>query len=262
MPRCYSMSSAPDIDDDLAVTVKRVPGGFVSNWLIDHVSEGDLLEVTSPSGSFCVRGDSRPIVAFCGGSGITPVMSIAKSVLAASERPVRLLYANRDVESVIFDGALGDLQRAHPERFEVQQHLDTERGFLDAASIRQFVGCHVDADFYICGPGPFMELVEGTLLAMGVEAGDIFIERFTTAGEPGPQPVADPESSEMPETIVVIIRGKRTEMPYRAGDTVLETARRAEPARALFVRSRQLRHLHGLCEGGSRHHAGEQCPDP
>ncbi len=225
--RCYSMSSAPGVDDDLTVTVKRVPGGFVSNWLIDRVSEGDLLDVTSPSGSFCVRGDHRPIIAFCGGSGITPVMSIAKSVLAASRRPIRLLYANRDGDSIIFEGALAALARAHPERLEVQHHVDTERGYLDAASVTRFVGCTTDADFYICGPGPFMDLIEGTLLGLGVGAENIFIERFTISAEPGPPPAVDGKATDTPEAIAIILRGKRNEVPYRAGDTVLETARRA-----------------------------------
>ena len=77
--RCYSMSTAPETDDDLAVTVKRVPGGLVSNWFHDHVAEGDVLEVTRPAGVFCPRDGGRPIVAYCGGSGITPVMSILRS---------------------------------------------------------------------------------------------------------------------------------------------------------------------------------------
>jgi 3-ketosteroid 9alpha-monooxygenase subunit B len=225
--RCYSMSSAPEVDGDLTVTVKRVPGGLVSNRLVDHVCEGDILEVTSPSGVFCVRSGDRPIIAFCGGSGITPVMSIAKSVLAGSQRPVRLLYANRDSESIIFDGPLVVLQREHPERFDVQNHLDSERGFLDAASIGAFVGCRLQADFYICGPGPFMELVEGTLLGLGVSSADIFIERFTTSVEPGPPRRDDLEGGDTPGGIVIILRGKREEIPYRAGETVLETARRA-----------------------------------
>jgi ferredoxin-NADP reductase len=225
--RCYSMSSAPEVDGDLTVTVKRVPGGIVSNRLIDQVSEGDTLEVTSPSGVFCVRSGDRPIVALCGGSGITPVISIAKSVLAASDRPVRLLYANRDSDSIIFDRSLAVLQRKHPERFVVQNHLDSERGFLDAASIRPFVGCRLQADFYICGPGPFMDLVEETLLGLGVSNDDIFIERFTKSAEPGPQPQGAPEGADTPEKIAVILRGKRNEIPYRAGETVLETARRA-----------------------------------
>jgi 3-ketosteroid 9alpha-monooxygenase subunit B len=225
--RCYSMSSAPEVDGDLTVTVKRVPGGIVSNQLVDQVSEGDAVEVTSPSGVFCVRNGDRPIIAFCGGSGITPVISIAKSVLIASNRQVRLLYANRDSDSVIFDGTLTALQREHAERFDVQHHLDSERGFVDAASVRAFVGSNLDADFYICGPGPFMDLVEETLLGLGVTSDDIFIERFTTSGDAGLQRTDDPVGADTPESIVLILRGKRDEIPYRAGETVLETARRA-----------------------------------
>jgi 3-ketosteroid 9alpha-monooxygenase subunit B len=224
--RCYSMSSAPEVDGDLTVTVKRVLGGIVSNQLIDHVGEGDVVEATSPSGVFCARTGDRPVVGFCGGSGITPVISIAKSVLAASERPVRLLYANRDPESIIFGGPLADLERNHPERMFLQNHLDSESGFLDAASIREFVGSSPQADFYICGPAPFMDLVEGTLLDLGVEKDDIFIERFTTGAPEPPQQTA-PEAGDTPEKITLILRGKREEIPYRVGETVLETARRA-----------------------------------
>jgi 3-ketosteroid 9alpha-monooxygenase subunit B len=224
--RCYSMSSAPEVDGDLTVTIKRVLGGIVSNQLIDHVGEGDVVEVTSPAGVFCVRRGDRPVVGFCGGSGITPVVSIAKSVLAASDRPVRLLYANRSPDSIIFGRPLADLQRNHPERMLVQNHLDSESGLLDAASIREFVGQFVQADFYICGPAPFMDLVEGTLLDLGVEKDDIFIERFTTL-EPAPPQQAAPATGDTPEKITLILRGKREEIPYRVGETVLETARRA-----------------------------------
>jgi len=101
--RSYSMSSAPETDDDMTVTVKRVEGGLVSNWFLDHVGEGDELEVTKPAGVFCPQETARPVLAFCGGSGITPVMSITKHVLATTDRTVRLLYANRDRASVIFD---------------------------------------------------------------------------------------------------------------------------------------------------------------
>ena len=80
--RCYSMSSAPATDDRLAVTVKRVPGGLVSNQLHDHVAAGDELELMPPAGVFCERPGDGPIVAFCGGSGVTPVFSIVKQVLA------------------------------------------------------------------------------------------------------------------------------------------------------------------------------------
>ncbi len=225
--RCYSMSSAPETDDDLTVTVKRVPGGVISNWFNDHVSEGDVLEVTRPSGTFCVRPDERPIVSFCGGSGITPVMSIAKSALAATRRPVRLLYANRDPNSVIFAGPLEALRGRYPARFSVRHRFDPEHGYLDEAAILDFVDGCLDADFYICGPGPFMELVERSLLGLGVEPDAIAIERFETSESPPPPPPAGFQEAVTPQAIALILRGQRHEMAYRAGDTVLETARRA-----------------------------------
>ncbi len=229
LARCYSMSSAPETDGDLVVTVKRVDGGAVSNWLCDHVAEGDVLEVTRPSGTFCVRPGGRPIIAFCGGSGVTPVMSIIKSVLATSARPVAALYANRRADAVIFDDALAALARDHPGQFVLRHHVDAERGFLEPADIVDFVGGRTDADFYVCGPAPFMELVETALLGAGVDAGAIHIERFTPP-EPdaeGDEPV---DGAGAPERLVLILRGKRHDVDYRAGDTVLETARRANLA--------------------------------
>jgi 3-ketosteroid 9alpha-monooxygenase subunit B len=230
--RCYSMSSAPDTDGDLTVTVKRVPGGVVSNWLIDHVHEGDRLEVSRPSGTFCVEQSDRPVIGFCGGSGVTPVMSITKSLIASSPRLVSLLYANRDPSSVIFDEPLAALRDRYGDRFELHRHFDSDGGFLDPAAVVEFVDGRVDAHFYICGPGPFMDLVEETLLGLGVAPDAIFIERFVTAGQTAPPPLAaadaDADADDgVPESIVLILRGKKNEVPYRAGDTVLETARRA-----------------------------------
>jgi 3-ketosteroid 9alpha-monooxygenase subunit B len=231
--RSYSMSSAPETDDDLTVTVKRVPGGLVSNWFNDQVAEGDTLEVTRPAGVFCVRDGGRPIVAFCGGSGVTPVISIAKSVLSdgggGGDRTLRMLYANRDAQSVIFDASVRELAARHADRFELRQHLDSDGGYLSAADVAGFASPSLDADFYICGPGPFMDLVEGTLLDLGVGADHILIERFVVpedaapAAAPAPDEAAEPDAT---ETVVLILNGKRSEVAYRAGDTVLETARR------------------------------------
>jgi len=238
--RCYSMSSAPETDDDLAVTVKRVPGGVVSNWLNDHVTPGDLLEVTRPAGTFCVRPGDRPVIGFCGGSGVTPVISIAKSVLTSTSRPVELLYANRDRRSIIFEAALQALQDAHSERFVVRHHIDADAGLIDAAAITELVAGRVAADFFICGPAPFMDLVETTLVDLGVGPDSIAIERFAAAS-PTERDLdsragsADDEDADaakgeragdVPEQIVLILKGKKHRLPYVAGDTVLETARR------------------------------------
>jgi ferredoxin-NADP reductase len=239
--RCYSMSSAPETDDDLTVTVKRVPGGLVSNWFNDRVAAGDVLETTVPAGVFCVRESSRPgrpIVALCGGSGVTPVMSIAKSALAATDRPVRVLYANRDRDSVIFDEDLRDLRDRHPDRLDVRLHFDTDGGYLDRGAVAAFVDGSLDGDFYVCGPGPFMDLVEETLVGLGVGPDRILIERFVTPDGLPPDTAAPPAEAsdadasegagdvDVTETVVLILKGKETSVPYRPGDTVLETARR------------------------------------
>ncbi len=224
--RCYSMSSAPEVDGELAVTVKRVDGGTVSNWFNDHVAAGDRLDVARPSGTFCLRSPDRPIVGLCGGSGITPVISIAKRALVSSSRPVRLLYANRRPDSVIFDGALADLERRFPERFAVCRHFDSVSGFPGRSTIADVVHGALGADFYVCGPGPFMELAERTLLELGVAPDAILVERFEAA-VPGPSTPAGSAGETVPATVVLQVRGRRHEVEYHAGDTVLETARRA-----------------------------------
>jgi 3-ketosteroid 9alpha-monooxygenase subunit B len=229
--RSYSMSSAPATDRDLTVTVKRVAGGLVSNWFLDNLSEGDTIELTKPAGVFCPQESERPVLGFCGGSGITPVMSIAKHVLATTQRPVRLLYANRDRDSVIFDAAFATLDTEHPDRLEVQHHFDTDDGFLAHEAIADFVGSDLDADLYICGPGPFMDLVEATLQTLGVAPERIFIERFLV--EPAEKTdalidgsAAADDSALVPEEVTVLLEGKKAVVRYQPGDTLLETARR------------------------------------
>jgi len=224
--RCYSMSSAPDTDSDLAVTVKRVAGGSVSNWFNDSLSVGDMVDTSPPAGAFCLgEQDERPVIAFCGGSGVTPVLSIAKCALASTNRPFRIFYANRVPDSVIFDEVLAGLESREPERCTVVRHADSVSGYPTSEAIREFVGGEVDAEFFICGPGPFMELVEQVLMGAGVSPEDIHIERFET-----PDPAGDPvveSDGPVPETIVLQLQGRRHEIAYHPGDTVLETARRA-----------------------------------
>src|ERR1700749_2833941 len=107
--RSYSMSSAPETDAELMTTVKRVNGGKVSNWIIDNVVEGDELTMTKEVGTFVLGSASAPLLAFAGGSGVTPILSLAKSALATTDRAVRLLCADRDRGSAIFDAVLAEL---------------------------------------------------------------------------------------------------------------------------------------------------------
>jgi 3-ketosteroid 9alpha-monooxygenase subunit B len=228
--RSYSMSSAPGLGEDLTVTIKRVQGGLVSNWFLDNVGAGDVVELTKPAGVFCPQESARPVLGFCGGSGITPVLSITKHVLSATPRHVGLLYANRDAESVIFDRVLGDLADRHPTRFHIRHHLDADGGFLTAGDIERFVAGDLDADCYICGPGPFMDLVEPALHALGVPPDRIFIERFLVDQQENTAALIDTDGAAAaalrPEEVTVVLGRKKSVIKYQPGDTLLETARR------------------------------------
>ena len=227
--RCYSMSSAPAVDERLALTVKRVPGGVMSNWLHDHVAVGDELDLMPPSGLFCEQPGETPILAFSGGSGVTPVFSIVKQVLATAERRVRVLDANRDHDSVIFRHELDRLTATHPDRLAVRHHLDADAGFLTADDIAEFVGDDTDAHVFVCGPAPFMDLVEEGLIRAGIPCEHIAIERFVNAAvldEPTPDP-SGTDADEATEQLTIVFKRKRHRAGYVAGDTVLETARRA-----------------------------------
>jgi ferredoxin-NADP reductase len=209
--RSYSMSSAPGIDDDFKITVKRVPGGAVSNWLNDNVVEGSVLEAIRPAGVFCLPDGDAPVIAFAAGSGITPVISILKTV---GSRPARLLYANRDRESIIFEDELAGLN------VDTVHHLDVENGFVTGEAVLPFIA--PGAEYFICGPGPFMDIVESALLRAGVENERIHSERFTPAAAPDVPETA----TEANATVVTIeLDGKTATTEHRPGMTILQTAR-------------------------------------
>ena len=233
--RCYSMSSAPEVDPDLTVTVKRVPGGVVSNWLIDRIEPGDELEVTLPAGAFQLTSSTAPLVAFAAGSGITPIMSLVRAALATTERRVRVLYANRDRASTIFLDDLARLERESGGRLSVRHHWDVEHGFVDAGAVSEFVDdAASDAELYVCGPTPFMDVVEGALLDAGTAPERIHIERFTPAADASPSDGIDPGATENraapaaasgASNVVIEVEGRSGSAEHRAGTTILQTAR-------------------------------------
>lgn len=220
--RCYSMSSSPDAGDRFTVTVKRVPGGKMSNWMNDGLAPGDTIDVIPPAGLFVLRAAETPIVAFAGGSGITPVLSIVKSALVNTAREIALVYANRGSGSVIFSAALERLRAASGGRFSVHHHLDSEKGLLDAAACAALVGDRTQADFYVCGPGPYMAVVEAGLEQRGVDPRRVLIERFELSDA---EPAASMQSAT--ESIVVRLDGRKHRIGYEPGDTILDAARRA-----------------------------------
>jgi 3-ketosteroid 9alpha-monooxygenase subunit B len=180
--RCYSMSSSPVADTDgYKVTVKRVEDGRASNWINDNVKAGIVLEVMKPGGLFCLEDRDSKLLLFSGGSGITPCISILKTALQTTTRQIHLVYANRDQGSIIFHKELTELAAANPDRLSIAHRLDDTDGYMDNAAVQAAIGGDTSADFYICGPGPFMDTVEGALHGMGIQSRQIFIERFSAA---------------------------------------------------------------------------------
>jgi 3-ketosteroid 9alpha-monooxygenase subunit B len=132
------------------------------------------------------------------------------------------VYANRDGDSIIFAAEVERLRSEHGERFTVHHHLDSERGFLDAARCASLVEHHAHGDFYVCGPGPYMDTVEAGLSALDVGPDRVFVERFALP-EPEPDGAADGAT---PESVVIRLDRRKHTVNYQAGDTILETARR------------------------------------
>jgi 3-ketosteroid 9alpha-monooxygenase subunit B len=218
--RCYSMSSSPMVAEDLRITVKRDPGGVVSNWLNDTATPGDEIHAAPPEGRFVLGDSDRELVAFAGGSGITPVFSLIRSALVSTPRRARLFYANRSRDSVLFADSLALLGEQHPDRLVIQHHLDENSGVVRRGEIESFVADAGDAEFYICGPTEFMDIVEATLLGTGVAPDRIHLERFDIVDTPIPDDVVT-------EEVTIKLDRRTTAVPYRAGNTVLQTARLA-----------------------------------
>ncbi|MEV0854455.1 ferredoxin--NADP reductase [Nocardia fluminea] len=182
--RCYSLASCPHTDGDLKVTIKRTDGGYGSNWLCDNVVAGSQLHVLPPSGNFTPADLGGDLVLFAGGSGITPMMSIIKGVLATSTGNAALFYANREPSSIIFDAQLRELTETHSDRLTVHHWLESESGLPTSADIAEFAQAN-PGEAFLCGPAPFMRAVRETLLEAGIDRTRIHAEEFVSlTGDP------------------------------------------------------------------------------
>lgn len=241
--RNYSLCTAP-ADGDWMVTVKRIGGGIFSNWVGDQLKAGDVVEVMVPHGSFTTEFDparSRHLVGIAGGSGITPVMSLIKTLLAGEPNSrFTLLYGNRDSSSVIFLEALAGLKDKHLGRFEIYHFLDQEEqdielfnGMLNRERLEEAIGALVpDAPevdgWFICGPGPMMDAAEGALLDREIPKERIHIERFTADRPAGAvaKEMAQLQTQAEGVGVAVTLDGRTRRVPFTAGN-ILDSARAA-----------------------------------
>ena len=180
--RCYSLSSSPHTDDRPRVTVKRTADGYGSNWLCDEIRPGAELDCLPPAGVFTPKSLDEDLLLFAAGSGITPVISIVKSVLAAGSGRLTLVYANRDEHSVIFADILNHLLAAHPARLSVVHWLESVQGLPTADALAALVRPYRGREAFVCGPKPFMTAVRAALTALGVPRTRVHLERFQSLG--------------------------------------------------------------------------------
>lgn len=176
--RCYSLCSSPYCDDQLAVTVKRTAGGYASNLLCDITIAGDLVTVLEPLGTFGPRGLDGDLLLAAGGSGITPIMSIIKSVLVAGRGSIVLLYANRDRRSVIFGRELADLERRYPKRLRVLHWWESERGLPNSRRVAEALRRHRSREWYICGPTGFTMVLRSAASSLRVPTSRVHLEEY------------------------------------------------------------------------------------
>ncbi|MEY9716648.1 ring-1,2-phenylacetyl-CoA epoxidase subunit PaaE [Bradyrhizobium elkanii] len=203
--RSYSICSGPD-DGELRIAVKKVDGGAFSNWAAEELKAGDELDVMTPTGRFGVAhapGEARTYVGFAAGSGITPILSIIKGVLAREpDSRFFLFYGNRSTEGVMFREALEELKDRFMQRLSVfhvisgeEQDIPILHGRLDGEKVRVLLRSLVPAEtvdhVFVCGPAAMSETIEATCREIGIADERIHVERFVSefGGKPRPKVV-------------------------------------------------------------------------
>jgi ring-1,2-phenylacetyl-CoA epoxidase subunit PaaE len=240
--RSYSICTAPD-DGDLRVVVKKQDGGLFSNWINEAARSGDSIDVMTPQGRFGIRPDpgaSRNVLAIAAGSGITPIVSIVRTLLARERQSrIVLIYGNRTAQSIIFKRELEALKDLYLDRLSVHHVLSRERqeielfnGRIDGRKIEVVLRAALPPDAidhaFLCGPGDLIETSRPTLLRLGVPHERIHVEHFTVDGMPAPAPIRTERKSEVEVVARIEIRlnGLDHVVPLQAGETIVEAGLR------------------------------------
>ena len=239
--RAYSLCSSPHTDTYPAIALKRVQGGQVSNWICDNIKEGQTITGFEPIGHFTAKPEAdkrRHFVMIGGGSGITPLFSMIKSVLKEEPQSiVSLIYGNRNEEQIMFKKTLEEMSRQHPGRLRVVHVLSRPAanwqgpsGRLTADLLKELVyqltpaTAVEDTLFYLCGPSGMMETAVQTLTNIGVKGKQIHRESFTATIEESstpPTPKAETEFSGESQ-VTVIDDGDEYHFTVPADELILE----------------------------------------
>ncbi|MEO8320442.1 MAG: 1,2-phenylacetyl-CoA epoxidase subunit PaaE [Bradyrhizobium sp.] len=240
--RSYSICSGPD-DGELRIAVKKVDGGAFSNWAADELKSGDQLDVMTPTGRFGVvhaPDQARTYVGFAAGSGITPVLSIIKGVLAREPNShFFLFYGNRSTGGMLFREALEELKDRFLQRFSVfhvisgeEQDIPILHGRLDGEKVRVLLRSLVPAasvdHVFICGPAGMSEDIEASCREIGIADERIHVERFVSEFGGKPRAKKMVEASAPPRAMASLtIDGKRREVSVAEDESILDAALRA-----------------------------------
>lgn len=195
--RSYSLCTSPVADAELRVAVKKVKDGRASTYINDVLKVGDEMEVMTPMGNFhseLKSTNKKNYILFAGGSGITPMLSIIKTVLQREpESKITLFYGNRDTESTIFKKQLDEIGQNYNDRLKLNYIMENGasdelmKGLLSVEKVKtlvsKFIDLNADNVFFICGPGAMMENVKAVLGELKIDAKKIHIEYFSAVAE-------------------------------------------------------------------------------
>ncbi|NNM71726.1 1,2-phenylacetyl-CoA epoxidase subunit PaaE [Enterovirga aerilata] len=240
--RSYSICSGPE-EGELRIGVKRVENGVFSSFANEALRPGHAIDVMTPTGRFgqiAPAAEGRTYAGFAAGSGITPILSIVRGILAREpESRFFLFYGNRSMTDMLFRTALEELKDRYLGRFSVfhvlsqeEQDIPVLNGRLDAEKTKLLLTHLVPAaavdHVFICGPLGMSEAVEEACRELGLPPDRIHVERFVSefGGRAHPKPPA-PAPDAPSRTASLIVDGKRRDVPVRDGETVLEAALRA-----------------------------------
>lgn len=259
--RSYSICAEP-VPGEIRVAIKRDFGGLFSNWANDTLTAGDQIDVMNPQGAFVSKGNitslnepqkiaedakaagGEHMVAFAAGSGITPIMAIARTVLKASENSTfDLVYANKSALDVMFAEEVGDLKDKYPTRFAVHHVLSREQrvnplmsGRIDDEKINAILDHVIQVDkadeWFLCGPFELVQLCRDTLAERGVPEKDVRFELFTTGrpeaptGQQGKAVEVDPGGNNYSIAFTLDGTSGSVESPVSANETILNAALR------------------------------------
>ena len=192
--RDYSISASPE-SGDLIVTIKEIERGLFSTFANQTLKKGDIIRVATPKGRFIfdpTKDQSKTIVAFAAGSGITPIMSIVRAVLEESkDQKCILIYGNKSPEKTIFYQSLLELHSAHEDRLELKfifsnsHEIGADYGRIDKAYTRSLINTVLDsqkpATYYLCGPEGMIRNVKEVLIRHNIPESSILFELFTAS---------------------------------------------------------------------------------